>query len=70
MDWINLTQDTGASTGLVWIRQWTFRFPKVPNVSLLTEELLASQVGLCCMKQFVTVIGMVCWYIPYCRNRP
>jgi len=60
----------GAWIGLIWlsmwtwggvllIRQWTFGFHKMWGICWSGEELLASQVGFCCME-------LVYWsYIKY-----
>jgi len=38
-----LTFRTGTGGGLLWTRQWTFRFHKMRVISWLAEELLVSQ---------------------------
>jgi hypothetical protein len=40
----------GTDGGLLWMRQWTFGFHKMREISWLAEELLASQNGLCSME--------------------
>ena len=45
---------TGTSEGLLWRRQWTFVFHKMPVVSRLALELLVSQEG-------PYTVGLVIW---------
>ena len=40
--WLRL----GTDGGLLWMRQWKFGFHKVQGISLLAEDLLASQEGI------------------------
>jgi hypothetical protein len=40
----------GAGGGLLWMREWTFRFHKMWGISWLAENRLASQEGLCCVE--------------------
>jgi hypothetical protein len=40
----------GTGGGLLWVIEWTPRFHEVHTVSVLSEEPLASQKWLCCMK--------------------
>ena len=43
----------GTGNGRLWVWQWTVEFLKVRVVSWLTEDLLASQEGLC----FMEIVG-------------
>jgi hypothetical protein len=49
--WTGLTWlRIGTDIGLLWMRWRTFVFDKMPIISWLAEELLASQEWLYCMK--------------------
>jgi hypothetical protein len=48
VDWSGSGKGTGGAR--FWMREWTFRFHKMRGISLLVEDLLASQKGLCFMK--------------------
>jgi hypothetical protein len=65
---------TGISNGILWTPSWTFGILKMPGISWVSEQLLASQV-LCCLgmvssiwfTQQAAVISLIGWSLP-CRR--
>ena len=53
MDWMELAR-IETDGGHVWLRYWTFGFHKIWGISWLSENLLASQEGLCAMEYGVS----------------
>jgi hypothetical protein len=54
----------GTSYKVLWTRWWTFRFHERLGISLLAEQLLASQEGLCSMElvnYFITLFSVDWW---------
>jgi hypothetical protein len=45
-----------ARGGLLWMRQWTFRFHKTRGICCLADDWLASQEGLCSMEEVINIL--------------
>ena len=47
---VRICSSKRTDSGLLWMRQWTFRFHRLRGISWLAENRLTSQEGLCSME--------------------